>query len=172
MANAREETTAAARPATARSATRTANVGATAANTLATVNTASAIKITRRRGYGFNSTAIAGALSANTRANTATSWPAVPVEMRRSVDSSKSSPAITNSSVPSAREAMNSPMSQPGEWGRVMPASYSMFDEHRIRCSRNDGILGLWRRTRSEEHTSELQSREKLVCRLLLEKKK
>src|SRR5690606_41071972 len=27
-------------------------------------------------------------------------------------------------------------------------------------------------RTRSEEHTSELQSREKLVCRLLLEKKK
>src|SRR5436309_5745856 len=31
-----------------------------------------------------------------------------------------------------------------------------------------------WRRTsrnRSEEHTSELQSREKLVCRLLLEKK-
>src|SRR5690606_39758223 len=31
-----------------------------------------------------------------------------------------------------------------------------------------------WRRrwTRSEEHTSELQSRENLVCRLLLEKKK
>src|SRR5690606_41875317 len=28
------------------------------------------------------------------------------------------------------------------------------------------------RRIRSEEHTSELQSREKLVCRLLLEKKK
>src|SRR5207302_9394392 len=31
-----------------------------------------------------------------------------------------------------------------------------------------DGDLGL----RSEEHTSELQSRENLVCRLLLEKKK
>src|SRR5690606_41370497 len=29
-----------------------------------------------------------------------------------------------------------------------------------------------WRRCRSEEHTSELQSRENLVCRLLLEKKK
>src|SRR5690606_40253160 len=29
-----------------------------------------------------------------------------------------------------------------------------------------------WRGGRSEEHTSELQSREKLVCRLLLEKKK
>jgi len=28
------------------------------------------------------------------------------------------------------------------------------------------------RQTRSEEHTSELQSRENLVCRLLLEKKK
>src|SRR5258707_10522893 len=30
----------------------------------------------------------------------------------------------------------------------------------------------LRRRTRSEEHTSELQSRQYLVCRLLLEKKK
>src|SRR5690606_41080616 len=29
-----------------------------------------------------------------------------------------------------------------------------------------------WAARRSEEHTSELQSREKLVCRLLLEKKK
>src|SRR5436309_12647046 len=31
---------------------------------------------------------------------------------------------------------------------------------------------GSWIVTRSEEHTSELQSRENLVCRLLLEKKK
>src|SRR5690606_40597642 len=31
---------------------------------------------------------------------------------------------------------------------------------------------GTWTLTRSEEHTSELQSRENLVCRLLLEKKK
>src|SRR5690606_40988960 len=29
-----------------------------------------------------------------------------------------------------------------------------------------------WKKDRSEEHTSELQSRENLVCRLLLEKKK
>src|SRR2546427_8143066 len=29
-----------------------------------------------------------------------------------------------------------------------------------------------WRRCRSEEHTSELQSQSNLVCRLLLEKKK
>src|SRR5690606_39730394 len=32
-------------------------------------------------------------------------------------------------------------------------------------------LLRLQRATRSEEHTSELQSRENLVCRLLLEKK-
>src|SRR5438874_10605062 len=39
----------------------------------------------------------------------------------------------------------------------------------------SDGILIDWdvrRRQRSEEHTSELQSRRDLVCRLLLEKKK
>src|SRR5690606_40042113 len=34
------------------------------------------------------------------------------------------------------------------------------------------GIHPDYRRRRSEEHTSELQSRENLVCRLLLEKKK
>src|SRR5690606_39810320 len=33
-------------------------------------------------------------------------------------------------------------------------------------------IIKFRRRKRSEEHTSELQSRENLVCRLLLEKKK
>src|SRR3712207_8010432 len=32
--------------------------------------------------------------------------------------------------------------------------------------------LGFFHRDRSEEHTSELQSRQYLVCRLLLEKKK
>src|SRR3712207_103435 len=31
---------------------------------------------------------------------------------------------------------------------------------------------GIWTMARSEEHTSELQSRQYLVCRLLLEKKK
>src|SRR5947208_7980901 len=35
-----------------------------------------------------------------------------------------------------------------------------------------DGLLFLSCRTRSEEHTSELQSPDHLVCRLLLEKKK
>src|SRR3712207_8550450 len=35
-----------------------------------------------------------------------------------------------------------------------------------------DGKLFLGKKPRSEEHTSELQSRQYLVCRLLLEKKK
>src|SRR5690606_40674156 len=35
-----------------------------------------------------------------------------------------------------------------------------------------DDTLRLFEQVRSEEHTSELQSRENLVCRLLLEKKK
>src|SRR6266496_4512991 len=43
----------------------------------------------------------------------------------------------------------------------------------RSRCSRTDASLRVGaRRRRSEEHTSELQSRRDLVCRLLLEKKK
>src|SRR3712207_8821161 len=41
------------------------------------------------------------------------------------------------------------------------------------RPGRGDGLLPGWRVSlrRSEEHTSELQSRQYLVCRLLLEKK-
>src|SRR3712207_7290745 len=35
-----------------------------------------------------------------------------------------------------------------------------------------EGELNSWNSARSEEHTSELQSRQYLVCRLLLEKKK
>src|SRR2546427_8333752 len=43
------------------------------------------------------------------------------------------------------------------------------------RCFRDDDLLDLLPNrcaTRSEEHTSELQSQSNLVCRLLLEKKK
>src|SRR3712207_6906932 len=44
---------------------------------------------------------------------------------------------------------------------------------HRLGQRRADqGRRGLTRIQRSEEHTSELQSRQYLVCRLLLEKKK
>src|SRR3712207_7758125 len=38
--------------------------------------------------------------------------------------------------------------------------------------SRLSDMAALWLADRSEEHTSELQSRQYLVCRLLLEKKK
>src|SRR3712207_9141281 len=43
--------------------------------------------------------------------------------------------------------------------GRIRPGTILLFDEY----------FAYWR---SEEHTSELQSRQYLVCRLLLEKKK
>src|SRR5690606_41294443 len=43
-----------------------------------------------------------------------------------------------------------------------------MGTDYRVTIDGGDGPVGI----RSEEHTSELQSRENLVCRLLLEKKK
>src|SRR5205809_4477513 len=43
---------------------------------------------------------------------------------------------------------------------------------HRHRAERGDEVQQLRGCARSEEHTSELQSRLHLVCRLLLEKKK
>src|SRR5690606_39709389 len=43
---------------------------------------------------------------------------------------------------------------------------------HDRRADRHDRLRAYGRRLRSEEHTSELQSRENLVCRLLLEKEK
>src|SRR3712207_8872321 len=48
-------------------------------------------------------------------------------------------------------------------------------DDHRLEQEGQQGEEprgGLGQRGRSEEHTSELQSRQYLVCRLLLEKKK
>src|SRR3712207_7697522 len=50
-----------------------------------------------------------------------------------------------------------------GEWGRVA---------HRGALEGDRAVLAGHRGARSEEHTSELQSRQYLVCRLLLEKKK
>src|SRR3712207_7805398 len=51
------------------------------------------------------------------------------------------------------------------------------FDDQKVREAVNIGldkpaIARLYAGERSEEHTSELQSRQYLVCRLLLEKKK
>src|SRR5690349_23538057 len=50
-----------------------------------------------------------------------------------------------------------------------MPAGPLYFPRQRVACT---PLAGRLRVARSEEHTSELQSRRDLVCRLLLEKKK
>src|SRR3712207_7461676 len=47
----------------------------------------------------------------------------------------------------------------------------SLVDELRRRFEQPAALEPAARRVRSEEHTSELQSRQYLVCRLLLEKK-
>src|SRR3712207_8123190 len=44
-------------------------------------------------------------------------------------------------------------------------------DEGVVRAAKNNRIHALLHQGRSEEHTSELQSRQYLVCRLLLDKK-
>src|SRR5690606_41963654 len=58
--------------------------------------------------------------------------------------------------------------------GRTRIAKFAQHEQG-TRLARQTERLGLSlaaERVRSEEHTSELQSRENLVCRLLLEKKK
>src|SRR3712207_8067688 len=45
------------------------------------------------------------------------------------------------------------------------------LNHFRHRCTRSVSRRFSWKNSRSEEHTSELQSRQYLVCRLLLEKK-
>src|SRR3712207_7189693 len=48
----------------------------------------------------------------------------------------------------------------------------TLISRGRTRKSRGGSLAGWSLSSRSEEHTSELQSRQYLVCRLLLEKKK
>src|SRR3712207_7534171 len=68
---------------------------------------------------------------------------------------------------------------------RALPPFWSAIEPESRRAPGPDGVrsvfvrcgatIARWRRRagrRSEEHTSELQSRQYLVCRLLLEKKK
>src|SRR3712207_7070300 len=54
---------------------------------------------------------------------------------------------------------------------RATPAGAARKDRHPAHAAARHLSVRLLRR-RSEEHTSELQSRQYLVCRLLLEKKK
>src|SRR3712207_6868657 len=60
--------------------------------------------------------------------------------------------------------------------GVAVPAAVARRVEQRLRLADQGGIAEVLGETlpggRSEEHTSELQSRQYLVCRLLLEKKK
>src|SRR5690606_41394319 len=55
-----------------------------------------------------------------------------------------------------------------GDKAFVSGADISKFKDERQETE----AVATYQATRSEEHTSELQSRENLVCRLLLEKKK
>src|SRR5439155_1938984 len=64
-----------------------------------------------------------------------------------------------------ARKAIVARAADPAQQRRVLPAGYP--DGRTRRCNPDPPPL-----RRSEEHTSELQSRGHLVCRLLLEKKK
>src|SRR5690606_40357842 len=70
------------------------------------------------------------------------------------------------------------PESPVGEFPPGWRAWFASLREQagRIRGATADAIIAIFLarepRPRSEEHTSELQSRENIVCRLLLEKKK
>src|SRR5947208_16294701 len=52
------------------------------------------------------------------------------------------------------------------------PSSSSRWVPAPVAAARTTSTATTWSRVRSEEHTSELQSPDHLVCRLLLEKKK
>src|SRR5690349_23504380 len=54
----------------------------------------------------------------------------------------------------------------------VGPPASAPLGQGRVASSFGPSRSHRWTRNRSEEHTSELQSRRDLVCRLLLEKKK
>src|SRR5690606_41797265 len=56
--------------------------------------------------------------------------------------------------------------------GAPAPSLHGIDAHHHVAGAGRQAWSAASRRVRSEEHTSELQSRENLVCRLLLEKKK
>src|SRR5690606_39786223 len=67
------------------------------------------------------------------------------------------------------------PTRRPGRgtgWCRPTPPPEGRSPASSARPPQRGGTASSPRAARSEEHTSELQSRENLVCRLLLEKKK
>src|SRR5207302_11094535 len=74
-----------------------------------------------------------------------------------------SSPASTTAKAPTPGAPTRS--AAPPCWPRSTSSQPAMFSVPAVKRGQHGGA-------RSEEHTSELQSRENLVCRLLLEKKK
>src|SRR5436309_7562960 len=77
--------------------------------------------------------------------------------------------AIVNVALPSIKSDLHFTQ-ESLQW--VITAYSILFGGVLLLGGRMADLLGRRRLFRSEEHTSELQSRENLVCRLLLEKKK
>src|SRR5437660_3443235 len=77
-------------------------------------------------------------------------------------------PATTEIYTLSLHDAL--PISWPRCWSPGSVSCRAWSSRSRRDCAWTTGSW--WMRPRSEEHTSELQSRGHLVCRLLLEKKK
>src|SRR5690606_41425736 len=71
----------------------------------------------------------------------------------------------------SVRRAAGCPAPAPATAPAARAASCRRTSPRRVAHHPVAGATGWCRHARSEEHTSELQSRENLVCRLLLEKK-
>src|SRR5690606_41944474 len=74
----------------------------------------------------------------------------------------------TGGLAPLAKLAATRPGERYGAATTLRPQPAQIRSRHLGQCA----IPHAHQRSRSEEHTSELQSRENLVCRLLLEKKK
>src|SRR5690606_41642027 len=93
-----------------------------------------------------------------------------PFPTRRSSDLAPTARATNRAHLPSEKDLHEPPGSQPAP-PRERP---HRGPARRLRCARVGGAGRARARhtvvVRSEEHTSELQSRENLVCRLLLEK--
>src|SRR5690606_15987391 len=124
-----------------------------------------AARIRRRRDR--ETTAVSASSGRNRRPATASTTPAEGRNQTRA--SAASTRSRRNSAMGrSARAAVG------GEGDAFQPGATRRVEHRDDRLVRGAGV-GIdhqHRRLRSEEHTSELQSRENLVCRLLLEKKK
>src|SRR5690606_39548995 len=92
----------------------------------------------------------------------ASAIPVLPLVASISVSPGRISPRA------SARRIMDMAARSLTEPAGLLPSSFARMTLPRSAAS----CPGIRCKRRSEEHTSELQSREKLVCRLLLEKKK